>query len=270
MKFRIPSPKPLASSGILLPPNNKTATTRITSNSGSPIVSSILKRRLRRAGGLQWDLFERGNNQVFRADTLAQLGWLTHGFGTRLSKNWPSSNGLAFVKQVHSDRVLRVESDGPQGQGDAMISNLPGIALAIKTADCLPILMADPKSRAVAAIHAGWRGVVSKIAPKTVQALTREFGTRPEELVVAIGPGIGACCFEVGPEVAIQFGLAGRTKVDLAATVCQQLGRNGVPAGQMSVSGLCSYCDSQLFESYRRDREGAGRMIAMIGVVGAL
>jgi polyphenol oxidase len=269
LKFRIPSPKPLASSGILLPPNNKTATTKITSNSGSPIVSSILKRRLRRAGGLQWDLLERGEDQVFRAETLARLGWLTHGFGTRLSENWPASNGLAFAKQIHSDRVLRVESEGPQGEGDALISNVPGIALTIRTADCLPILMADPKSRAVAAIHAGWRGVVSKIAPKAVQAMTREFGTRPEDLVIAIGPGIGPCCFEVGPEVAVQFGLSGRSKVDLAATVCQQLGRNGVESGQISVSELCSYCDSQLFESYRRDREAAGRMVGMIGVVGA-
>lgn len=214
-------------------------------------------------------MFEWGADNVLRAETLVRLGWLTHGFGTRLSTNWPAPNGLAFAKQIHSDRVLRVESEGPQGEGDALISNVPGIALTIKTADCLPILIADPNRRAVATIHAGWRGVVSKIAPKTVQAMTREFGTRPEDLLVAIGPGIGPCCFEVGPEVAIQFGLSGRTKVDLAATVCQQLGRNGVVPGQMSVSGLCSYCDSQLFESYRRDREAAGRMVAMIGVVGA-
>ena len=252
-----------------MPPNSKTATTRITINSGKPILSSIHKRRLLEARGLQWDLLERGADNVFRAETFAQQEWLTHGFGTRLSRNWPSSNGLAFAKQIHSDRVLRVESEGAQGEGDALITNLPGIALSIRTADCLPILMADPRNRAVAAIHAGWRGVLSKIAPKTVQAMTREFGSRPEELLVAIGPGIAPCCFEVGPEVAVQFGLSGRTNVDLATTVCQQLGRNGVESGQISGSGLCSYCDSQLFESYRRDRETAGRMVAMIGLVGA-
>jgi polyphenol oxidase len=205
-----------------------------------------------------------------RAGPLSQLPWLRHGFGTRLSSNWPPSNGLAFAKQIHSDRVLKVGSPGPQGDGDALISNRPGLALTIRTADCLPILMADPKHRAVAAIHAGWRGVVSKIAPKTVEAMTQEFGTRPGDLIVAIGPGIGPCCFEVGPEVAVQFGLAGRTKVDLVSTVCQQLGRNGVEQEQISIAGLCSYCDSQLFESYRRDREAAGRMVTLVGVEGAL
>jgi polyphenol oxidase len=214
-------------------------------------------------------LFERADDGVFRAKPLNELPWLKHGFGTRRSANWPPSNGLAFAKQIHSDRVLRVESEGSQGEGDALISNRPGLALTIRTADCLPILMADPKNHAVAAIHAGWRGVVSKIAPKAVDAMTQEFGTRPSHLVVAIGPGIGHCCFEVGPEVAAQFGASGRTKVDLVSTVCGQLGLNGVSRRQISVSGMCTYCDSQLFESYRRDREAAGRMVALIGVEGA-
>jgi polyphenol oxidase len=214
-------------------------------------------------------LFEQASDGVFRVRSLNELPGLKHGFGTRLSANWPFYNHLAFTKQIHSDRVLRAESEGLQGEGDALISNRPGLALTVRTADCLPILIADPKNRAVAAIHAGWRGVVSKIAPKTVEAMTREFGSRPSDLVVAIGPGIGPCCFEVGPEVAIQFGLSGRTKVDLVSTLCRQLGRNGIAPGQISTSGLCSYCDSQLFESYRRDREAAGRMIAMIGVEGA-
>ena len=214
-------------------------------------------------------MFERANDGVFRAKTLNDLAWLRHGFGTRLSANWPDRNGLAFAKQIHSDRVLKVESEGAQGEGDALISDRPGLALTVRTADCLPILIADPKNRAVAAVHAGWRGVVSQIAPKAVEAMTREFGTRPGDVIVAIGPGIGPCCFEVGPEVAAQFGLSGRTKVDLVSTVCRQLRRNGVSPGQINASGLCSYCDSQLFESYRRDREQAGRMIAMIGVEGA-
>jgi YfiH family protein len=195
------------------------------------------------------------------------LPWLQHGFGTRLSSAWPASNDLATAKQIHSDRVLVVESPGPQGQGDALISNRPGIGLAIRTADCLPILIADPRNRAVAAIHAGWRGVVAEIAPKTIEAMCRQFGSKPQDLVIAIGPGIGPCCFEVGPEVAVQFQLSGRAKVDLIETACRQLGRNGVSPGQISTSGLCSFCDSQLFESYRRDREGAGRMVTMIGLV---
>jgi polyphenol oxidase len=214
--------------------------------------------------GLQWVLFRRGTDDVFRAEALEGLPWLQHGFGTRLSVGWPGSDRLATARQVHSNHVLLVGAPGPQGEGDALITNQPGIGLAIRTADCLPILMVDSRTRAIAAVHAGWRGVVSEIAPRTVEAMTQHFGSKPEDLVVAIGPGIGRCCFEVGPEVAAQFELSGRTKVDLVATTCRQLGRNGVRLGQILTSGLCSYCDSELFESYRRDREAAGRMTAMI------
>jgi YfiH family protein len=213
-------------------------------------------------------LFRPDSDNVLREETLAGLAWLRHGFGTRLSAGWPNTTSLATAKQVHSDRILLVESPGPQGEGDALISNVPGVALAIRTADCLPILIADPRNHAVAAIHAGWRGVVSEIVPKTMDAMRRQFDSKPEDLIVAIGPGIGACCFEVGPEVAVQFGLSGRTKVDLVETTCRQLGRNGVNLGQISTSGLCTYCAGELFESYRRDREKAGRMIAMIGLAG--
>lgn len=173
---------------------------------------------------------------------------------------------MATAKQVHSNHVLRVETSGLQGEGDALISNQPGIGLAIRTADCLPILIADPRNRAVAAVHAGWRGVVSEIAPKAVEAMTRDFGSKPEELVIAVGAGIGPCCFEVGPEVAAQFQLSGRLKVDLVETMCRQLGRNGVSRAQISLSGLCSCCDPELFESYRRDRKAAGRMTTIIGI----
>jgi YfiH family protein len=211
---------------------------------------------------------------VYRAAALERLPWLRHGFGTRLSSSWPDINNLATAKQVHSDRVLLAESPGVQGEGDALITNRPGIHLVIRTADCLPILIADPRNRAVAAVHAGWRGVVAEIACKTVRAMCQQFDTRPQDLVVAIGPGIGPCCFEVGPEVAIQFApffperdLSGRTKVDLSETTCRQLGRNGVTLGQISTSNLCTCCNPDLFESYRRDREKAGRMLAVIGLV---
>jgi polyphenol oxidase len=211
-------------------------------------------------------LFQRGSDDVFRAESLHHLPWLRHGFGTRLSREWPDVNNLATAKQIHSDRVLVVESPGSQGEGDALISNLPGLVLSIRTADCLPILIADPRNRAVAAVHAGWRGVVSEIASKTVHAMCQRYDSNPEDLLIVIGPGIGPCCFEVGPEVAVQFGLSGRTKVDLVETACRQLRRNGVSAGHISTSGLCSFCNSELFESYRRDREAAGRMVAVIGV----
>jgi polyphenol oxidase len=219
--------------------------------------------------GLQLALLRRGDDDVFRAEALDSLRWLKHGFGTRLSAEWLGTvTGLATAKQIHSDRVLLVEAAGPQGEGDALISNLPGISLAIRTADCLPVLIADPRNRAVGAIHAGWRGVVSDIVSKSIDFMHQRFGSQPEDLVIAIGTGIGPCCFEVGPEVAEQFIKTGRTKIDLIETTCRQLGRNGVSLSQISVSELCSYCNRELFESYRRDREAAGRMTAIIGIAG--
>jgi purine-nucleoside/S-methyl-5'-thioadenosine phosphorylase / adenosine deaminase len=163
---------------------------------------------------------------------------------------------------------------GPLGPGDAIISNRPGLTVAVRTADCLPVLIVDPRTRAVAAVHAGWRGVVSEIASKSVHAMTLQFGSRPADLEIVIGPGIGPCCFEVGPEVAVQFraflpernDLQVRTKLDLAETIARQLRRNGVTARQISTLRDCTFCKSELFESYRRDRERAGRMVAAIGV----
>jgi YfiH family protein len=217
-------------------------------------------------------LFRLDSGNVYRAQVLEEIPWLEHGFGTRLSSHWPDPTGLATVQQIHSDKVLPAEHPGSFGEGDALITNQPGIALSVRTADCLPILMADTRNRAVAAVHAGWRGTILGIAPKAIQAMGERFGTRSEDLVIAIGPGIGACCFEVGPEVAIQFSqlfpersdLTQRTKVDLVETNLRQLRRTGGAVRQIATSGLCSRCRADLFHSYRRDREAAGRMLSMI------
>lgn len=219
-------------------------------------------------------MFRLDSSHVYRSLRLEQFPWLRHGFGTRLSTDWPDSDGLATVKQIHSDQILVADKPGNLGPGDALISNQPGVTVAIRTADCLPILIVDTRTRAVAAVHAGWRGVVAEIASKTVDTMRLQFGSRPEDLEIAIGPGIGPCCFEVGPEVAVQFraffpernDLHSRTKLDLAETITRQLRRNGVTPSQISPSGLCTCCKSE-FESYRRDREDAGRMTAAIGVM---
>jgi YfiH family protein len=213
------------------------------------------------------DVFHLDNRSVYLAQALEELPWLTHGFGTRLSRDWPPDVAdVATLRQIHSDKVLLAEHSGCLGEGDALITNRPGIALSIRTADCLPILIADPVQRAIAAIHAGWRGTVQGIAPKTVQAMQEQFGSRPEDLVVVVGPGIGKCCFEVGPVVAAQFNLSGRAKIDLVETVRRQLGRNDGAARQFDSSGLCTVCHAGLFHSYRRDREAAGRMVTFIGI----
>jgi polyphenol oxidase len=222
------------------------------------------------------ELFRIDNRGVYQAQALEKLPWLEHGFGTRSSLDWPPPDtAVATLRQIHSDNVLVAERAGCLGEGDALITNRPGINLSIRTADCLPILIADPANRAIAAIHAGWRGTILGIAPKTMRAMEKQFGSRPEDLVVVVGPGIASCCFEVGPEVAVQFSgyfperedlLTHRAKIDLVETIRRQLGRNGGTAGQFFASGLCSVCQADLFHSYRRDREAAGRMVSAIRI----
>lgn len=225
--------------------------------------------------GLKLELFRIDNRGVYLAQALEELPWLVHGFGTRSSSQWPPADAdVATLRQIHSDEILLAEQGGSVGQGDALITNRRGITLAIRTADCLPVLIADPSNRAIAAIHAGWRGTLLGIVPKTVSAMQEQFGSRPEDLVVVVGPGIAACCFEVGPEVAVQFSpfflerkdLSGRTKIDLVETLRRQLGRNDGRPRQFAESGLCTVCHAGLFHSYRRDREEAGRMVSLIGV----
>jgi polyphenol oxidase len=184
------------------------------------------------------------------------------GFGTR---DWVSEAvTMATLRQIHSDRVLLVDRPGIAGEGDAMISATPDLTLAIRTADCYPILLADLKIRAVAAIHAGWRGTAARIVQKTVEKMRAEFGSRPEKLIAAIGPGIGVCCYEVGEEVARLFGLSTRGKIDLARANREQLLESGVPAAQIHSIARCTFCEPEVFHSYRRDGDRAGRMISFI------
>ncbi len=225
-------------------------------------------------------MFRLDAQNVYRSEALAQFPWLEHGFGTRLSSSWPDLSRLVTPKQIHSDRVLVVPdgvSTGPAvriGDGDALISANAGILAGIRTADCLPILLVDAVQRKVGAIHAGWRGTVSEISAKAVRAMMCQFGTRPEDIWAAIGPGIGACCFEVGPEVAVRFAsifperadLHHRAKIDLVESNRRQLVDAGVPSSHIQASGLCTSCRQFEFHSYRRDRDLAGRMISAIGI----
>lgn len=219
-------------------------------------------------------MFRLDSDNRFRAEKLEKLDWLDHSFGTRLSAPPPDSAPVAFVRQTHSDVALLADRPGLVGEGDALLSKRRDLTLAIRTADCLPVLMADAKNRAVAAVHAGWRGVVREIVPKAVTAMSARFNTRAEDLVIAIGPGIDPCCFEVGPEVAIQFAaffperedLSRRAKVDLVETVVRQLTQIGIQCQQIDTSGLCTCCGQDLFHSYRRDKDSAGRMVTTIGI----
>jgi YfiH family protein len=224
-------------------------------------------------------LFRLNDRFVYRADSLDQFSWLEHGFGTRLSNGWPDMSRVVTPKQVHSDIVLPVPGDPPtgptsrMGTGDALVSNHPRLLAGIRTADCIPILLVDARHRHFGAIHAGWRGTTQGIARKAVDAMMGQFGTQPDDIWAAIGPGIGACCFEVGPEVAVQFesifpeagDMNRRMKLDLGEANRRQLLSAGIPEGQIEVSGLCTVCLEEEFHSYRRDREKAGRMLSVIG-----
>ena len=149
----------------------------------------------------------------------------------------------------------------------------PGNLIGIRTADCVPILIADPNNRAVAAVHAGWRGAAAGIAAGTVERLVQEFGSNPGELLVAIGPAIGPCCFEVGPEVAEQFqndallSVDGQLRVNLPDAVGAALVgcRSGVGAHRRDASLHRLHRPGQ-FHSFRRDKEESGRMVSAIGI----
>ncbi|HWZ53417.1 MAG TPA: peptidoglycan editing factor PgeF [Candidatus Acidoferrales bacterium] len=221
---------------------------------------------------------------------------------------------VVALRQIHSDIVHVVSSANHRGaasdspevapRGDALITREAGVLLVVQTADCVPILLADTKRRAVAAIHSGWRGTVRRIAEKTLGRMQMEFGTRPTDVVAALGPGIGSCCYEVGTEVAAEFqaqfrnardwfdgpfdrladsdndpnwlpwltmkppGHAPpppRAQLDLIAANRAMLADAGIPAARIYASGYCTACRPDLFFSFRKERT-TGRLMAAIGI----
>jgi hypothetical protein len=211
--------------------------------------------------------FYRDASGTYRAAALDSFEWLLHGFGTRDATVPGLFPNLATLKQVHSaDCICAQGRSGLLGQGDALIENTPGAIVAVKTADCIPILLVDERLRAVAAVHAGWRGTVAGIVGKAVAAMRDRYGSRPADLHAAIGPGIGECCYEVGPEVAAHFGEKGRAHIDLAGANRRQLLEAGVTESRIYPSNLCTMCRPEEFHSFRRDKDAAGRMFSFIGI----
>ncbi len=307
--------------------------TAVTKKKSAPrkSVATPLEWRPRSAGGLQ----------IIEAPALVRLHWLVHGFSTRpggaseLSgcrvlnlgfTDWDprdrvlenrqkffaaigaSKMTALTMRQIHSDIPHRARAANPRAdqapQADALFTRERGILLAVQTADCVPILLADRKRRAVAAIHAGWRGTLRRIAEKTLGRMQMEFGTHAEDVIAALGPGIGRCCYEVGSDVAREFhaqfptarqwfdgpfdALASgdndpnwlpwltmrppghppsspRVNLDLVAANRAMLIDAGVPARQISASGFCTACRTDLFFSYRRERS-TGRLMAAIAI----
>ena len=215
-------------------------------------------------------MFRKDPRGVYVAESLERLGWINHGFGTRQSPDWAPRAQTVTVKQVHSDRVLIAEvAAGCLGEGDAIVTSQPNATLAVRTADCIPLLIADERQRVVAAVHAGWKGTAARIAARAIAALAERFGSRPEELLVAIGPGIGVCCYEVGQDVAAQFEgpeRNGGLRVDLDEANFRQAVASGVPASRVSRIRICTHCKEAEFHSWRRDRTEE-RMISAIAIM---
>jgi polyphenol oxidase len=177
---------------------------------------------------------------------------------------------LLLLKQVHGCAVQRAPWPG-RPQADAAVAEEPGLLLGIETADCLPVLLVDPRRRAVAAAHAGWRGTAAGVTRAAVEALVRG-GSAPADLVAALGPGIGPCCYEVGEELKASFapeffrpGPAGKPHLDVRAANRRQLEEAGLRPGHIHSVDHCTYCRADLYHSYRREGKSAGRMINFVG-----
>lgn len=264
--------------------------------------------------------------EMIQAPALKKIPWLIHGFSTRVNESLgfvPHENRervqqnrrrflatlgaspeLVTLRQIHSD-VIHVITSLPAETlaGDGLITNVPGITLGILTADCFPVLLADPKNKAIGAFHAGWRGTVARIAEKGLGLMRREFGSRPEDVYAAIGPGIQQCCFEVGEEVKTkfesQFAYAGKLfreikdsdpvrekypllfmnmrapghgdlcvklHLDLEEANRRQLVSLSVKPSRIFTASECTACNIQRFFSYRAEKGKTGRMMAVIGI----
>lgn len=196
---------------------------------------------------------------------------------------------IVTPRQVHGEEIHIVQArDAGMGASrydesvlpcDALITNEPGLPLLLCFADCVPLLFYDPVRRVAAAAHAGWKGTAAKIGRKTVRRMGEAFGSRPEDILAGIGPAIGACCFEVGEDVAERFHEAfpgeksvvahsavGKASVDLWAANRLQLEEAGLLPEQIDSADVCTKCNAALFYSYRQEQGKTGRFAAWIAL----
>jgi purine-nucleoside/S-methyl-5'-thioadenosine phosphorylase / adenosine deaminase len=282
-----------------------------------------------------WSLRAVQGTQILELAPLKKFPWLVHGFSTRTGgtsalnsgeqvlnlgftdwdqrenvlknrKAFQSAVGatgspLVLLQQFHSAVALFLAAPPKEPRkGDASFTNSRGILLGIQTADCVPILLVDRKKRAVAAIHAGWRGTLARIAEKTVGEMRMHFGSNPSEILAALGPAIGGCCYEVGTELVSEFTSQfadaaeyfdelrtgeepnplqwlnmmppghqpppQNVRLDLRNANRSQLLAAGLPNANIFVSDLCTACHTDLFFSYRREGANCGRLLALIGL----
>ena len=222
-----------------------------------------------RVGPFDFD-HRKGDNPVVKKSYGAAAAY----FGVEVSR-------IFVMRQAHGDgvAVFRGFPDPPQVRAtievDAVVTDLSGLVLSVLTADCLPILIADTEKRVIAAVHAGWRGTLLGIAGKAVRTMGAIFGSNPADIAAVLGPAIGRCCYEVGPEVTgaaldafpfageyLELKEDGSGMLDLVGINRRLLMTTGIPRDQISSIDLCTRCRGDLFYSYRREGEGTGRMFS--------
>jgi len=208
------------------------------------------------------------------------------------SADWPRYSARRGAEAKLAYRPCDISPPVPLPEtppaGDALLTDQAGILLSVRVADCLPVLIVDPQRRAVAAVHAGWRGALARVIERAATELCHTFGSRPEHLLAALGPSIRSCCYEVGEEVVEAFygqfpradGLFRRVPrpgrhgvqarpwafLDLVAVALVQLRAAGLSARQASVADYCTACRTDLFYSYRKEGARTGRTMAVIGI----
>ena len=221
-----------------------------------------------------------------------------HFFGTRQQASTPYETGVPVrasdaadrawtltVKQVHGTDALIVDrpvtgADRFEGGWDALITDQPGVTVVVRTADCVPVLIYDRRRKAVAAVHAGWRGALAGIVPKTIELMLARFAIQPGDLRISIGPSAGPCCYEVDHAVLdplrrgrqdwhslLRDDRGSKARLDLKALVRRQAVEIGMSQKHITVVNVCTICHPALFYSYRREGRVNGTMLNGITLV---
>jgi polyphenol oxidase len=316
----------------------------MTTTTRKPTGRTRLTHSSRDGAHAPWGLRQSDGLTILEAEPLKKFKWIVHGFSTRRGgvselkrmeegraekvlnlgfTDWDRRERvernrgkfaraigagemhLITLRQMHSD-IIHVVDDVPAHpvQGDAIVTRTRGLLISVQTADCIPIVLLDPANRAVAAIHAGWRGTLRRIAAKTVGRMRMLYSTKPEEVVAAIGPGIARCSYEVGPEVVREFASQFPMARDWFAGPYDQLSSTedpnplpwltmmppghespapgafldlpranesilreaGLKSENIATAAFCTACRTDLFFSYRRERD-TGRQMAAIGIL---
>ena len=180
-------------------------------------------------------------------------------------------NGLVMLDQVHSNQVKMVKKSGILDSTDGVISNKKDIVLSVQVADCIPLFLVDRETGYFGLIHSGWRGTAAEIGIKAISQFQKT-GSHTENILALMGPSINQCCYEIGPEVSNRFdpsffinGTGDRKMFDLKGALKYQLTQSGLDTGNIMSDDACTFCQEELYFSFRRDGINSGRMVAITG-----